>query len=103
MPAVSIPITILRLPYVESGRRPIIKNSNFTPVYLFLYMYKIANANFDAMGCTWNAGHVICMPSSTSRGKLWTSEKARKIVMKSEIVLNTTYETHIKNGTYLIK
>ena len=28
--------------------------------------------------------------------------KARKIVMKSEIVLNTTYKTHIKTCAYLI-
>ena len=79
MPAASIPITILRLPNVESGRRPILKKSIFTPVYLFLYMYELANANFDDMGCTWNAGHVICMVSSTSRGKLWASEKRAKL------------------------
>ena len=38
-------------------------------VYLFLFKYESVNANFDDMGCTWNAGHVICMISSTSRGK----------------------------------
>ena len=72
MAAVSIPITILRLPNVESGRRPIVKFSNFTPVYLFWYMYESVNANFDDIGCTWNAGYVICMISSTSRHKPWT-------------------------------
>ena len=39
----------------------------FTPVYLFWYMYESVNANFDDMGCTWNAGHVIRMISPTSR------------------------------------
>ena len=43
--------------------------SNFTAVYLFWYMYESVNANFDDMGCTWNAVHAICMISSTSRGK----------------------------------
>ena len=60
-------------------------------------MYESVNAIFDDMGCTWNAWHVICMISSTSHGKSCTSEKTRKIVMKNEIVLNTTYKTHIKN------
>ena len=69
MPAVSIPIIILRLLSVESGRRPIIKKSNFTPVYLFWFMYKSVNANFDDIVCTWNVGHVNYMISSTSRGK----------------------------------
>ena len=55
------------------------KKSNFTPVYLFLYMYESANANFDDVGFTWNEGHVICMISSTSRGKPWTSEKRAKL------------------------
>ena len=71
MPAVkSIPITILRLPKVESGRRPMMKIFKFkNSVYLFWYMYKSDNVNFDNMGCTWNAGHVICMIFSTSLGK----------------------------------
>ena len=73
MPAVRIPITILRLPDVESGRRPIMKKFNFTPVYLFLYMYESANANFDGMGASdlhdfFNA----C-------GKPWKSEKRAKL------------------------
>ena len=55
------------------------KKFKFTPVYLFFYMYESANANFDDMGCAWNAGHVICIISSTSRGKLWTSEKRAKL------------------------
>ena len=50
-------------------------------------MNESVNANFDDMGCTWKAGHVICMISSTSRGKRNVDVgKARKIVMKSEIV-----------------
>ena len=40
-----IPITTVRGP--------------FTTAYLFWYKYKSNNANFDDMGCTWNAGHVI--------------------------------------------
>ena len=43
------------------------------------YMYESVNAHFDDIGCTWNAGHVICMISSTSRGKLWTKEKRAKL------------------------
>ena len=72
MSAVSIPITVLRATNVESGRRPIIKIFKFYSGFLFWYMYESVNANFDAMGCTWNAGHVICMSSSTSRDKPWT-------------------------------
>ena len=79
MPAVSISIKILRLPNVESVRRPIMKKFEFSPVYLFLYIYESANANFDYMGCTWNEGHVIFMISSTSRRKPWTSEKHAKL------------------------
>ena len=75
MPAVRIPITILPIPNVESGRRPIMKILKFPPVYLFWYMYESVNARYDAMGCTWNAGNVICVISLTSRGKPWTSEK----------------------------
>ena len=55
------------------------KFSNFTPVYLFWYMYESVNANFDDMGCTWNAGHVIIMISSTSRDKPCTLEKHAKL------------------------
>ena len=79
MPAASILITISWLPNVESGRRPVMKKSNFTPVYWFLYIYESTNANFDDMGCTWNAGHVIRMISSTSHDKPWTSEKRAKL------------------------
>ena len=79
MPTVSIPITILRLPNVESRRRPIMKKLKIYCGLFVLYMYESANANFDDMGCTWNAGHVICMISSTSRGKLWTSENRAKL------------------------
>ena len=80
MPAVGIPTTILRLPNVESGWGPIMKNFKFYSAFnLFWYMYESFNANFDDMGCTWNAGHVICMFPSTSRGKLWTSEKRAKL------------------------
>ena len=48
----------------------------FIPVYLLWYQYE---SNFDDMGCTWNAGHVICMISLTSRGKPWTSEKRAEL------------------------
>ena len=56
-------------------------------------MYESDNANFDDMGCTWNAGHVIGMLFKhrvANRGR-------KKMVMASEIVHNTTYKTHIKN------
>ena len=72
MPAVRIRITILRLPNVESGRRPIMEIFNFTPVYLFWSTHESVNANCDDMRCTRNAGHVICMISSTSLDKPWT-------------------------------
>ena len=76
MPAVSISITILRLPYVDSGPGPIMKKFKlYSGLLFFLYTYESVNANFDDMVCTWNAGHVICMISSTSHGKPWTSEK----------------------------
>ena len=78
MPAVGIPITILRLPNVESGWGPIIKIFTFYSGLFVLVHVQLVNANFDDMGCTWNAGHVICMFPSTSRGKLWTSEKRTK-------------------------
>ena len=85
MPTGSTPITSLRLLNVDSGRRPIIKFSNYTPVYLFWFMYQSVNANFNDMGehvefrardlhffnVTWQAVDV---------------SKARKIAMKSEIV-----------------
>ena len=41
-------------------------------------MYESDNANFDDMGCTWNAWHVISMSSLTSRGKSCTYEKRVK-------------------------
>ena len=72
VPTVIIRITILRVPSVESGQRPIMQFSNFAAVHLFWYMYESVNANFDDMGCTWNAGHGICMISSMSRDKPWT-------------------------------
>ena len=60
-------------------------------------MNESVHANFDDMGCMWNAGHVICRIFSTSRGKRWTSLKTAKTVMKGDIGSNTTYKTHIKN------
>ena len=71
MPAVSIPITILCLPNVESGRRPIMKIFKDYSGLFDLVHVRSVDANFDDMGCTWNAGHVICMISSTSRHKPW--------------------------------
>ena len=56
---------------------------------LFWYMYGSVSAIFDDMGCTRNAGHVICMISSNVAWQIVDVRKARKIVMKSEIVLNT--------------
>ena len=42
---------------------------------LFVLVHVRVDVNFDEMGCTWNAGHVICIISLTSRGKPWTKEK----------------------------
>ena len=72
MPAVSIPITILRLPNVESGRRPIMKIFKFYSGLFVLVHVRISQCEFDDMVCTWNAMYVIHMVSSTSRGKTWT-------------------------------
>ena len=68
---ISIPITILRLPNVDSGRRPIMKMFNFYSGLFVLVHVRISQCDFDDMGCTWNAGYVIHMVSSTSRGKPW--------------------------------
>ena len=48
------------------------------------------------MWCTWNAGHMICMISLTTRRTV-DVRKAGKMVMKSKIVFNMTNKTHIKN------
>ena len=48
-------------------------------------MYESDNANFDDMVCTWNERHVIGMMLQSVDVR-----KPRKIVMKSEIVFNTT-------------
>ena len=60
-------------------------------------MYESANANFDDMGL-----HVECRACDLHDffNVTWQTvdvRKAHKIVMKSKIVLNTTYKTHIKN------
>ena len=60
-------------------------------------MYESVNANIDDMGC-----NVECRARDlyVSFNVTWQTvdvRKARKIVMKSEIVLNTTYKTHIEN------
>ena len=60
-------------------------------------MYESANAKFDDMGCTWNAGHVILHDFFNVTWQTVDVRKARKIVMKREIVLNTIYKTHVKN------
>ena len=48
-------------------------------------MYESVNANFDDMGCTLNAGHGICMISSTSRDKPWTYENRAKLSRKVKL------------------
>ena len=60
-------------------------------------MYESVNANFGDMGRNRNAGHLICMIFFNVTWQTVDVRKARKIVMKSEIVLNTTNKTHIKN------
>ena len=61
-------------PNVESGRHPIM--IFFLQISLgficFRYMYSSINEFFYDIGYTYNAGHVIFMISSTSRGKPWT-------------------------------
>ena len=54
-------------------------------------MYESVSANFDDIGCTWNAGPVICLVWQTV--DVW---KVHKIVMKSEIGSNMTYKMPIK-------
>ena len=54
------------------------------------------------MGCTWNARHVECKARDSHDffNVAWKTvdvRKARKIVMKSDIVESTTYKKHIKN------
>ena len=56
-------------------------------------MYESVNVSFEDIGCTWNVGHDFFNVA-------WQTvdvRKTGKIVMKSEIVSNTTYKTHIKN------
>ena len=61
--------------------------SNFTMVYLFWYMLESDKANSDDMGCMWNAGPVRDWHDFFNVAlqivEVW---KARKMVMKSEIV-----------------
>ena len=97
MPTVSIPMTILRLSIVESGQRSIMKNFKFYSGLFVLVHVRISQRKIwcngvhveyrardlhDFFKVTWQTVDV---------------RKARKIVMKSEIVLNTTYKTDIKN------
>ena len=56
-------------------------------------MYESGNANFDGIGCTWNAGHIIGIQDFLNVAwQTVTVRKAHKMVMESEIVLNTTYK-----------
>ena len=62
----------------------------FFKFYTGLFVLKSVNANFEDMGCTWNVGHDFFNVA-------WQTvdvRKTGKIVMKSEIVSNTTYKTH---------
>ena len=60
------------------------------------------NAKFDGIGCTWNAGHVICMISSTSRGKPWTYEKRAKLALKVKLCKQRSIKHISKTFLYLI-
>ena len=97
MRAVSIPITILRLPNVESRRRPIMK------IFQFYYgVFVLVHARISQCEFWWHGVHVECRAHDLHdffNVALQTVDvrKARKIVMKSEFVLNTTYKAHIKN------
>ena len=97
MPAVRIPIPILRLPNAESGRRPIMKKIKF---YFGLFVF--VHVRISQCKVWWHGVHVECRARDLHDffNVTWQTvdvRKARKIVMKSEIVLNTTYKTHIKN------
>ena len=65
-------------------------------------MYESNNANFDDMGCTWNAGHVIGMSSLTPRGKPCMNEKAGKMVMKVKLCKARPIKRISKSYAYLI-
>ena len=65
-------------------------------------MYQSFNANFDDMGRTWNAGHVICMISSASRGKPQTYEKHAKLSLKVKLCKTRPIKCISKTCAYLI-
>ena len=56
------------------------------------YMYESDNANFYDMGCRARDWHEF----SNVSWQTVVVRKARKMVMKSDIVYNTTYKMHIK-------
>ena len=96
MPAVGIPITILRLPNVKSVGS---HRENFQILLRFICFGTCTNQSMQIL-MTWV--HVECRARDLylSFNVTWQTvdvRKARQIVMKSEIVLNTTYKTHIKN------
>ena len=66
------------------------------------YMYESVNANFDDFGCTLNAGHVICMISSTSRNKLWALENRAKLSRKVKLCKTRPIKCISKTFAYLI-
>ena len=65
-------------------------------------MYKSVNANFDDMGCTWNAGHVISMISSTSRDNPWTLENRAKLSWKVNLSITRPIKRISQTFAYLI-
>ena len=64
-------------------------------------MYESVNANFNDMGFTWNAGHVICMISSTSRDKPWTLENRAKLSWKVKLSQTRPIKRISKTFAYL--
>ena len=89
--------TILRLPNVKSGRRPIMKKSKFySGLFVFVHL-QISQCKFCLHGVHVEYRARDLHDFFNISSQTVDVRKARKIVMKSEIVLNTTNKTHIKN------
>ena len=65
-------------------------------------MYESVNANFDDIGCTWNAGHVICMISSMSLHKPRTKENRAKLSWKVKLCQTRPIKRISKTFAYWI-
>ena len=81
MPRVSIPITILRLPNVESGRRPIIEK-----IKILLRFIYVGTGTNQSMRILMTLGACDLHDFFNVAWQTVDVRKARKIVMKGEIV-----------------